>query len=198
MRSIKVGRSSRGSVSVKLAILLLLLAGLWIAVDYRMSLAGSSLVDRLYAKPVVLDVDSLTGRETQSEIVQTYHWLHHTCVPESGPLGDRVCWATVSEFNGIDARLISFFFRNDRLSALRVSFAAEQHPEMFSLMERRFGAARPFGGRTDAFGNNIVGWMRRSGFVATNDRMSGDEEPLLLWLSTSTVLNKAFGIAPRH
>jgi hypothetical protein len=109
-----------------------------------------------------------------------------------------VCWATVSEFNGIDARLISFFFRNDQLSALRVSFAAEHHPEMFSLMEKRFGTARAFGGRTDAFGNNIVGWMRRSGFVATNNRVSGDEESLLLWLSTSTVLNKVLGIAPRH
>jgi hypothetical protein len=176
----------------------MLLAGLWIAVDYRISLAGSSLVDRLYAKPVVLDVDRLTGRETELEITQTYHHLRHTCVPEPGILGDRVCWSTVSEFNGIDARLLSFFFRDDRLSAVRVSFGAEHHPEMFALMEKRFGAARPFGAGTDAFGNNIVGWVRGGGFVAANDRLSGDEEGLLLWLSTSTVLNKAFGSAPRH
>jgi hypothetical protein len=193
MCTIKTGRSSRGSTSVKFAILLMLLAGLWVAVDYRLSIPGSSLIDRLYAEPVVLDVDSLTGRETEREITQTYHYLHHTCVPEPGPLGDHVCWSTVSKFNGIDARLIAFFFRDDRLSAVRVLFRAEHHPEMFAQMEKRFGAARPFGGRTDAFGNNIVGWTRHSGFVATNDRMSGNKDALLLWLSTRTVLNKAFG-----
>lgn len=191
------GHSIRGSSSVKFAILLMLLAGLWVAIDYRMSLAGSSLIDRLYAKPVVMDVDGLTGRETELEITQTYHYLRHTCVPEPGILGDRVCWSTVSEFNGIDARLLSFFFRNDRLSAVRVSFAAEHHGEMFALMEKRFGAARSFGAGTDAFGNNIVGWIRRTGVVAANDRLSGDEEGLLLWLAPRTVLNRALSGATR-
>lgn len=188
MHTIEAVRSSRGSTTVKFAILLMLLAGLWVAVDYRINLSGSSLIDRLYARPVVLDVDTLTGGETEREITQTYHHLHHTCAPEPGPLGDRVCWSTVSEFNGIDARLIAFFFRNDQLSAVRVSFAAAHQPEVFALMERRFGTARPFGGHTDAFGNNVVGWMRRGGFVAINDHLSGDEEALLLWLSTRTVL----------
>lgn len=68
MRTIKTGRSIRGSVSVKFVVLLLLLAGLGVAVDYNMSIPGSSLVDRMRAKPVVLDMDSLSGRETQSEI----------------------------------------------------------------------------------------------------------------------------------
>lgn len=194
MRTIKTGRSIRGSVSVKFVVLLLLLAGLGVAVDYNMSIPGSSLVDRMRAKPVVLDMDSLSGRETQSEIRQTYHYLHHTCPSETSPLGDHVCWATVSEFNGIDARVIAFFFRGDRLSAVRVSFAAEHQPAMFSLMENRYGPARKFGGHTDAFGNSIVGWVRPTGFVTTNDRLSGDEDALLLWVPAGEVLKKAFGI----
>lgn len=198
MRTIKAGSSIRGSTSVKFAILLMLLAVLGVAVDYNMSIPGSSLVDRLRAKPVVLDMDSLSGRETQSEITQTYHHLHHTCTPETNPLGDHVCWATVSEFNGIDARVIAFFFREGKLSAVRVSFAAENHPAMFSLMEKKYGPSRTFGGGTDAFGNNIVGWVRPSGFVTANDRLSGDEDALLLWVSTGKVLNKVFGIGLSH
>jgi hypothetical protein len=198
MRTIKTGRSIRGSASVKFVILLMLLAGLWIAVDYRMSIPGSSLVDRLRAKPVVLDMDSLSGRETQSEIRQTYHQLHHTCTPETNPLGDYVCWATISEFNGIDARVIAFFFRNDKLSSVRISFSAEEHPKVLSLMQKRFGPERRFGQRTDAFGNNIVGWARPSGFVTTNDHLSGDEDALLLWVSTGDVLKKVFGIGFGH
>jgi len=45
----------------------MLLAGLWVAVDYRINLSGSSLIDWLYARPVVLDVDTLTGGETERE-----------------------------------------------------------------------------------------------------------------------------------
>ncbi|OGU23297.1 MAG: hypothetical protein A2580_16915 [Hydrogenophilales bacterium RIFOXYD1_FULL_62_11] len=173
----------------------MLLAGLGIAVDYRMSIPGSSLVDRLRAKPVVLDVDSLSG-ENQLSIKQTYHHLRYTCAPEHGILGDFVCWATVSDFNGIDARLIAFFFRNDKLSSVRVSFSAEDHPKMLSLMQKRFGPERRFGQRTDAFGNNIVGWIRPSGIVAINDSADGNEEPFLLWTSADTILKKVLGTAP--
>lgn len=198
MRNIKIKRFIYGSVSVKFVILLLLLAGLGVAVDYRMSIPGSSLVDRLRAKPVVLNMDSLSGRETQSEITRTYHHLRHTCTSETNPLGDHVCWATVSEFNGIDARVIAFFFREGKLSAVRVSFAAENHPAMFSLMEKKYGPSRKFGKETDAFGNNIVGWARPSGFVTANDRLSDDEEAVLLWVSTGNVLKKAFGVGFGH
>lgn len=192
MRTIKTGRSVRGSASVKFAILLMLLAGLGIAVDYRMSIPGSSVVDRLYAKPVVLDMDALSG-DSQLSIKQTYHYLHHTCVAEHGILGDSVCWATISEFNGIDARLIAFFFRNDRLSAVRVAFPAESHPKVLSLMQKRFGPERRFGQRTDAFGNKIVGWIRPSGVIAINDIAEGDEEPFVLWTSADAILMKVLG-----
>lgn len=194
MGNITIKRFIYGSASVKFVILLMLLAGLWLAVDYRMSIPGSSFVDRLRAKPVVLNMDSLSGRETQSEITRTYHHLDHTCTPETNTLGDHVCWAAISEFNGIDARVIAFFFREGKLSAVRVSFAAENHPAMFALMEKKYGPSRTFGGGTDAFGNNIVGWARPAGFVTTNDRLSDDEEALLLWVSTGNVLKKAFGI----
>ncbi|WP_310446668.1 hypothetical protein [Thiobacillus sp.] len=192
MRNIKAGRLVRGSSSVKFAILLMLLAGLGIAVDYRMSIPGSSVVDRLYARPVVLDMDALSG-DSQLSIKQAYHYLHHTCAAEHGILGDAVCWATISEFNGIDARLIAFFFRNDRLSAVRVAFPAESHPKVLALMQKRFGPERRFGQRTDAFGNKIVGWMRPSGAIAINDSVEGDAEPFVLWTSTDAILMRLPG-----
>jgi hypothetical protein len=192
MRTIKAGRSARGSASVKFAILLVLLAGLGIAVDYRMSIPGSSVVDRLYAKPVVLDMDALSG-DSQLSIKQAYHYLHHTCAAEHGILGDSVCWATISEFNGIDARLIAFFFRNDRLSAVRVAFPVESHPKVLALMQKRFGPERRFGLRTDAYGNKIVGWMRPSGVIAISDSAEGEEEPFVLWTSADAILKKVLG-----
>lgn len=193
MRSIVVRKHIHGSTSVKFAILLMLLAGLAIAVNYRMSIPGSSWVDRMRAKPMVLNMDSLTGHETQAEVLQTYHYLHHTCTSESGPLGNTVCWATVTKVDGVDARLISFFFRDDRLSAVRVSFADKDHPKMLALMQKRFGPERQFGEKTDAFGNKIVGWIRPSGVIAINVSIEGDDEPIMLWTSRDSVMKKLLG-----
>lgn len=192
MRAINAGRSNRGSTSVKFAILLMLLAGLGIAVDYRMSVPGDSFFDRLYAQPIVLDMDALRGDETQLSIKQTYHHLRYTCAAEYGILGDSVCWATISEFNGIDARIVAFFFRNGSLSAVRVSFLTEAHPKVLALMQKRFGPERRFGQRTDAFGNKIVGWIRPSGIIAINDSAEGDKEPFVLWSSMGSILKQAF------
>jgi len=189
MRTIKTGSSMGGSASVKFAIMLMLLAGLWVAVDYRMSTPGSSLYDRFYAKSIVLDMDALS-RENRQTITQTYHDLRYTCAAEHGILGDSVCWATISSFNGIDARLVAFFFRNDRLSNVRVSFPEKSHPVVLSLMQKRFGPERKFGQRTDAFGNKIIGWIRPSGVIAINDSAEGAEEPFVLWTSTEEVLKR--------
>ena len=193
MRNIKVKKSIHGSASVKFVLLVLLLAGLGIAVEYRIGTPGSTIFDRMRARSVVVDMDSLKG-ESQLSIKQTYHHLFYTCAVEHGILGDSVCWATISKFNGIDARLIAFFFRNDKLSAVRISFPEQSHPKVFSLMQKRYGPEHQFGQRTDPFGNNIVGWIRPTGIVAINDRIEGNDEPFLLWISAGKMLNKVFGI----
>ena len=193
MRNIHSRKSIQGSASVKFVLLVMLLAGLALAVNYRMSLPGHSWVDRMRAQPTILNMDTLTGRETEAEILQTYHYLHHTCTSETGPLGNSVCWANVTKVNGIEAKLIAFFFRDDRLSAVRVMFPDESHPQMLALMQKKFGPERQFGERTDAFGNKIVGWMRPNGVIAINDSAEGDEDPILLWTSRDMVMKKVLG-----
>lgn len=186
---------SRGSTLIKFVFLVVLLAGLGVAVEYRLGVPGTTIVDRFHAKPVVLDLDLLSGKDDQNKIRQTFHYLHHTCTSESSDLGDSVCWATISKFNEIDARVISFFFSREKLSAVRISFAAQNHPAVFALLSKRYGKEREFGHNADSYGNNIVGWIRPSGVVAINDHVDGDQEAILLWLSPGRVLMKAFGIS---
>lgn len=195
MPHVQIKQNNRGSTLIQFILIIVFLAGLGIAVEYQIGIPGTTFVDRLRAKPVITDLDLLNEQEDQQTIKQTYHYLHHTCTSESSILGDSVCWSTISKFNGIDARLISFFFRNGKLSAVRISFAAKNQPELFSLLQKRYGQEREFGHHADSYGNNIVGWIRPSGIVATNDRVEGDQESILLWLSPSKVLMDAFGIA---
>ena len=56
MRNIKVKKSSNGNTSARFVLLILLLAGLGTEEEYRMGTPGSTIVDRLRAKPVVVDI----------------------------------------------------------------------------------------------------------------------------------------------
>lgn len=178
----------------KVVFLVVLVGILGIVLQYNYGTPGESIVDRVRAKAVVLDFDSLNPETTPAQIQQSWHHLHYTCVPEYGPLGNHVCWAPISDFNAIEARIIAFFFRDGHLSVVRVSFAPENHPKIFSLLEKRFGPSQVFGANRDSYGNNIVGWTRLLGVVAVNDQVGPKQEALVLWLSRDQVLKKGLGI----
>jgi hypothetical protein len=178
----------------KVVFLMVLVGILGVIVQYNYGTPGESIVDRVRAKAVVLDFDSLNPEATPAQIQESWHQLHYTCTPEQGPLGNHVCWAPISDFNTVKARIIAFFFRDGHLSVVRVSFAPENHPEIFSLLEKRFGDHRVFGANRDSYGNNIVGWMRPSGVVAVNDQVGPKQEALVLWLSRDQLLRQGLGI----
>lgn len=178
----------------KAAFLVVLVGILGVILQYNYATPGETIVDRLRAKAVVLDFDQLNQEATPAQIQDSWHHLHYTCTSEPGPLGNHVCWAPISDFNAVEARIIAFFFRDGHLSVVRVSFASENHPQIFSLLEKRFGDHRVFGANRDSYGNNIVGWMRPSGVVAVNDQVGPKQEALVLWLSRDQVLKQGLGI----
>ncbi len=190
MQAIQSGRLVGGRTSVRFAMLLLLLAGLWVAVDYRLSAPGFRLYDRLYARPIVMDLDTL-GRESRQGILHTYSQLHFTCGAEHGVLGDAVCRAALSSFNGIDARVVDFFFRNDRLSAVRISFAGKSLPLVLAQLRERFGPEARLGSRTAAPGNRVAGWARPGGVIAVTDHAAGNGAPIVLWTSGEAMPDRA-------
>lgn len=178
---------------VKTAILVVLFAALAVILQYQYGRPGETLVERLSAKPVVLDFDGIDLKATPVQIQQIFHNLKFTCTSEHGNLGDHVCWAPISEFQTVNARIIAFFFRKGQISAVRVSFSPENHPPIFSLLNKRYGPTRMIGGNRDSYGNNIVGWVRPTGIVAINDNIGPNQEAILLWTSRGAILSNAFG-----
>ena len=192
MHRIDMKRPNRGSKLAQYILLALLLAGLGIAWEYQLGVPGGTVVDRWRAEPVVMDLDLLNGKDDPQTIKQTYHYLYHTCAPEFSNLGDSVCWAPISKFNGMKARIIAFFFRKGELSAVRVSFPANSHPELFASLRKRYGQEVKFGRPTDKQWLTSVGWIRPNGIVATIDRAERLQETIVLWTSKTQILTDAF------
>ncbi len=89
----------------------------------------------LFDTAVHLDLDRDTDLTEASLKIRLDH-LYLSCDPQVTKLGDRACWTHISEFNGIPARMIAFFFRNGRYNYLRVSFDRACHDRVRSLLDR--------------------------------------------------------------
>jgi len=175
----------------KLFVLLLLAAAGWGIYDYQIGTPGERIYDRVFAKKALLDFDALEPSDTVDKIRQDYRGLHHTCTGDNSKFGDYVCWSPIKTLNGVDARVLAFFFRQGKLSAVRVSFSGKNHPEIFALLSKKYGEYHTFGRNRDAYGNNIVGWIRPNGIVAVNDEIDPKDEAILLWTSRSMVMDQA-------
>jgi hypothetical protein len=182
-------KKGMGGIAVlKLVFLLLLVAVVAAIFQYQYGLPGETVVDRFWAKPIGLNLDELDSKTTQAEVQRTYHRLRHTCHSNSDSLGDHVCWAPISKFNALDARLVAFFFNKGQLSAVRVSFRSKSHPVLLSSLKEQYGETRDFG--KDGGSRNIVGWMRPTGIVAMNDQVEPQEDVILLWTSRHQIFER--------
>ena len=130
---------------------------------HEFGIPGTSPLDRLRAKPVILDLDAYHGNLVEADIKRNLHHLHFTCTIETSTLGDRVCWAPISSYNDVEAEIAAFFFKGGKLSNIRLSFSGKVHPQLFLQMHKKFGPVRTFKKSGDIHGNSIVGWVRPKG-----------------------------------
>lgn len=185
-----VGRTRRFLSLVVLSVVLAVGYGVF---KHQYGMPGTSPLDRLRAQPVVLDLDAYHGSLIEADIKRDLHHLHFTCTVESSSLGDRVCWAPISSFNDVEAQIAAFFFKEEKLSFIRLSFSGKEHPRLFSQMHKKFGPVRTFKKSGDIHGNSIVGWVRPKGIVAINDHIEPQHEAIVLWISGEKMFATMFG-----
>lgn len=171
----------------KLVIMLLLLGAGFVAWDratpnkpewFMRLVAGIGLFDTA----VYLDLDRDTDFTEESLKARLDH-LYLSCDPQVTKLGDRVCWTHISEFNGIPARMIAFFFKKGRYNYLRVSFDREHHPRVKSLLDQGYTYLGTSTGSRKIAGQDLGMWESRGGILSTLVAAPiNSDETLLTWL----------------
>jgi len=180
-------------IRILLAVLVVVSAAGYVGYKHEFGIPGTSLIDRLRAKPAILDLDAYHENLGEADIQRDLHHLHMTCNVETSSLGDRVCWAPISSYNDIDAETAAFFFKQGKLSFIRLSFSGKVHPQLFSQMHKKFGPVRTFKKSGDIHGNSIVGWVRPKGIIAINDHIEPQHEAIVLWISGEKMFAQMFG-----
>ena len=135
---------------------------------------------------VELDFDELSSGLSEVEVLALYPDLGLNCMNDPSDMGDRSCFTNVRRVNGFDAWFIEFFFDGDKLNQVKVDFIPAGHKEILNVMEAEHG--EPHDMKPDQNGNTVIGWILKSGVLATNQTTYSDNTTQVLWLSKQKVL----------
>ena len=131
---------------------------------------------------VDIDLDRDTDFTEQSLRRNLSH-LYLSCDPQNTKMGDRVCWTYISEFNGIPAQMIAFFFKQGRYNYLRVSFDLGVHHEVKYFLDQNFEFMGVSAGSRKKFGQDLGMWKSRKGILSSMlEPPLTKPETLLTWL----------------
>jgi len=131
---------------------------------------------------VSMDLDRDTDFSEQS-LRRHFGHLYLSCDPQITKMGDRVCWTYISEFNGIPAEMIAFFFKNGHYNYLRVSFDLDYHHQVKSYLDQNHDFIGISAGSRDRFGQDLGMWKSRKGILsALLEAPTAKPETLLTWL----------------
>jgi hypothetical protein len=109
---------------------------------------------------------SMNVTMNEAALIDSYNKHYLVCDDESSRLGDRVCWAYISSFNGIKADLAAFFFKKGVWRHLRVTFPDEVHPRLLSYLNDEYRVIGVSRGSKEKFGQELGMWATHEGTLS--------------------------------
>jgi len=136
-------------------------------------------------KPFYLNLKELDNRFTEKEMGQLYPDITWECKDEHTSFGDRYCVSKIGSFNDLPANLVTMFFSEYGINAVKVNYRHNYHGVLGNDLRYQLGNPLPDTGASQGVPTaaRIVHWRTSGGHVITKQLLDKGEEPALLWLS---------------
>lgn len=186
---------------IKLIFLAILTTGASILIYDRLPATYRYAINDWYARigqpAFTTSPDSFTSIP-QGDIIREYTTRGHKLKCYGGlqreerikPSNDYLCSGHINTaYDGIPARLVTFFFSKGELSDVRIEFPSSSYPKLLSYLTRKLGNQRRldtlpgnnFG--TDNLGGKLLVWTVPDGILVTSDSQVEGDITVLLWSS---------------
>ncbi|MGD8589892.1 MAG: hypothetical protein PVG22_13785 [Chromatiales bacterium] len=136
---------------------------------------------------ISMDLRALSGQYTEQEMARVYAKLNWYCSDLEGIYGNRHCVARIGIFNMIPARYLTAFYRDGRLTALKLHYRAHNHGQLQSLLLYQLGDPDPSTVSPGGEQGQVLQWRTHHGLVLMKKELIDEEEPALFWLSSDLV-----------
>jgi len=138
---------------------------------------------------IKISVPDLDGGYSEADIKAVYQGTEWQCGQSQTAFGDRVCAAQIGTFNGFPARVATFFFRDGRVSAMKLIYRERYHQQIIGHYIGKLGqpdnVASAVAAGPDA--DDVLEWDLGKGILVLKKTLSLDDEPSLFWLATVRV-----------
>ncbi|MCB1925005.1 MAG: hypothetical protein KDJ27_14900 [Gammaproteobacteria bacterium] len=132
-----------------------------------------------------LSVDDLSARYSQDDIKTVYSDLDWQCGDKASEFGDSVCAARIGTFNGFPSRVVTFFFRGDSVTAMRLVYREQYHEQVMGYYIGKLGqpanVAEALAAGPDA--DDVLEWQLADGLLLIKKVLAKTDDPSLLWLA---------------
>lgn len=169
-----------------LILILVLVPPYWLLfTDEGGRVSDTALLWLLGEPDIKVSIRDLDGAYTQQDIKTVYSDNEWVCGEKSTPFGDSVCATEVGTFNGYPSRLLTFFFRNDRVTAMKLIYRTQYHKQLIGFYIGELGqpdnvaSAIAEGPQAD----NVLEWDLGKGMMLMKKELDKVDEPSLLWLA---------------
>ncbi len=103
------------------------------------------------------------------------------CQNSKTTFGDQFCFSKLSAYNGIPARYLTVFFRQNHVSALKLVYRNQYHQKLGLDIQYQLGA--PLVKNHESADNDMLQWPTEHGMVMLKKDIAPEEEASLLWLA---------------
>lgn len=154
--------------------------------------------------------DSFTTR-LQEDVIREYTKRGHklTCYgnlqkeDRVSVENDYLCFAHINTaYDGIPARMVTFFFSKSELSDVRIEFPSSSYDKLQSYLSRKLANSQRldllpfFDFGTDNMGGKLMVWRVPEGILVTSDSRVKGDITVLLWTNQMPFQNESKVFAP--
>ena len=172
-----------------LILLLVLTPPYWLLfTDEGARVSDSALLWLLGEQDIKVSIGAIDNGFSQADILAVYSQNEWHCDEKRTSFGSAICAAKVGTFNGFPARLITFYFRNDRVNAMKLIYRDPYHDQILGYLIGKFGqpenvaAAVAAGPQVDT----VLQWRLEKGALLLKKALQQTDEPALLWIAGSS------------
>jgi hypothetical protein len=135
-------------------------------------------------KVSIQDLDSGFSRQDIEAVYSDNAWQ---CEARDTAFGDSICATEIGTFNGFPSRLLTFYFREGQVNAMKLSYRAQYHRRILGHLIGELGqpsnVAEAVAEGPEA--HEVLQWQLPRGTLVLKKELAETDEAALVWLATA-------------
>lgn len=153
--------------------------------DEGKRISDTTLMWLLGEDEIHFNVRELNSAFTRDEIKKVFSEIEWQCSTQETPFGNNLCAAQIGSFNGYPSRILGLYFRDDQISAFKLTYRDRYHEQLMGYFIRQLGqptnVAAAVSEGPDA--SSVLEWDLGHGMLLMKKELGKTDEPSVVWLA---------------